>query len=290
VIDVQRVGPSTGMPTRTQQGDMLECAYASHGDTKHILLFPANPAECFEFAVKSFDLAERFQTPVFMLSDLDIGMNDWVTPKLTWDDSLSSRPRPVLTAEADWKTHAEVPPLSAETAIRRGPHAARRPFQRRVLHARLRPQQVRRLHGNAGRVSGSDGPPAAEAQGSGGFVPRRNSTRPGARVGVITLGGCDPAVREALDILAEQGSRLDYMRIRGFPFDEEVEAFIAEHDFCFVVEQNRDAQLRAADCSKPASPKTNCVRADLRRFPLSAKHVLDAVQARRWRNFYAIYR
>ena len=87
VIDVQRVGPSTGMPTRTQQGDILECAYASHGDTKHILLFPANPAECFEFAVKSFDLAERFQTPVFMLSDLDIGMNDWVVPKLTWPDA-----------------------------------------------------------------------------------------------------------------------------------------------------------------------------------------------------------
>ena len=88
VIDVQRVGPSTGMPTRTQQGDILMCAYASHGDTKHILLFPANPHECFEFAVTCFDLAERFQTPVFMLSDLDIGMNDWVVPKLTWDDSF----------------------------------------------------------------------------------------------------------------------------------------------------------------------------------------------------------
>ena len=98
VIDVQRVGPSTGMPTRTQQGDIFECAYASHGDTRHILLFPANPAECFEFAVKSFDLAERFQTPVFMLTDLDIGMNDWVTPKLTWDDSFRPDRGLVLTA------------------------------------------------------------------------------------------------------------------------------------------------------------------------------------------------
>jgi 2-oxoglutarate ferredoxin oxidoreductase subunit alpha len=87
IIDVQRVGPSTGMPTRTQQGDILMCAYASHGDTKHILLFPANPHECFAFAAQSFDLAERFQTPVFMLSDLDIGMNDWVVPKLVWDDT-----------------------------------------------------------------------------------------------------------------------------------------------------------------------------------------------------------
>src|SRR6202789_4571274 len=99
VIDVQRVGPSTGMPTRTQQGDILECAYASHGDTRHILLFPANPAECFEFAVKSFDLAERFQTPVFMLTDLDIGMNDWVTPKIKWDDSFRPHRGLVLTAE-----------------------------------------------------------------------------------------------------------------------------------------------------------------------------------------------
>ena len=87
IVDVQRTGPSTGMPTRTQQADILECAYASHGDTKHILLFPANPAECFQFAVKCFDLAEHFQTPVFMLSDLDIGMNDWVVPALEWDDS-----------------------------------------------------------------------------------------------------------------------------------------------------------------------------------------------------------
>ncbi|MGH9558417.1 MAG: 2-oxoacid:acceptor oxidoreductase family protein, partial [Bryobacteraceae bacterium] len=87
IMDIQRVGPSTGMPTRTQQGDVFECAYASHGDTKHIVLFPSNPAECFEFAAKSFDLAERFQTPVFMLSDLDIGMNDWVVPRLTWDDA-----------------------------------------------------------------------------------------------------------------------------------------------------------------------------------------------------------
>src|ERR1035441_3513542 len=105
VIDVQRVGPSTGMPTRTQQGDVLECAYASHGDTKHILLFPANPAECFELAAKSFDLAERFQTPVFMLTDLDIGMNDWVTPKLTWDDAYRpDRGRVLTSAEIDATT------------------------------------------------------------------------------------------------------------------------------------------------------------------------------------------
>src|SRR5450432_3819962 len=99
VIDVQRVGPSTGMPTRTQQSDILECAYASHGDTKHILLFPSNPAECFDFAVKAFDLAERFQTPVFLLTDLDIGMNDWVVPRLEWDDAYRPGRGRVLSKE-----------------------------------------------------------------------------------------------------------------------------------------------------------------------------------------------
>src|SRR4029077_10950199 len=98
IIDVERVGPSTGMPTRTQQGDLLECAYASHGDTKHILLFPSNPAEFFVFAWRAFDLAERFQTPVIMLSDLDIGMNDWVVPRLKWDDSYRPDRGRVLTA------------------------------------------------------------------------------------------------------------------------------------------------------------------------------------------------
>jgi 2-oxoglutarate ferredoxin oxidoreductase subunit alpha len=104
IVDVQRVGPSTGMPTRTQQGDLLECAYASHGDTKHILLFPSNPAECFDFAVDAFDLAERFQTPVFLMSDLDIGMNDWVVPRLTWSDSWQPDRGRVLTAEELPKT------------------------------------------------------------------------------------------------------------------------------------------------------------------------------------------
>src|SRR6185312_3843808 len=98
-VDVQRVGPSTGMPTRTQQGDIMMCAYASHGDTKHICLYPADPGECFYFAVKAFDLSERFQTPVFMLTDLDIGMNDWVIPRLTWDDSYQPDRGKVLTKE-----------------------------------------------------------------------------------------------------------------------------------------------------------------------------------------------
>ena len=162
VVDVQRVGPSTGMPTRTQQSDLLSCAYASHGDTKHILLLPANPAECFEFAVKSFDLAERFQTPVILISDLDIGMNDWVIPRLQWDDAYRPDRGRVLTQGRDRRA-SEIPPLHAgERNQCRAANAARRACQRRILHARLRAQQVRRLYGNSGRVSGSDGPVAGE--------------------------------------------------------------------------------------------------------------------------------
>ena len=138
VIDVQRVGPSTGMPTRTQQGDLLECAYASHGDTRHILLFPSNPAECFEFAVKSFDLAERFQTPVLMLSDLDIGMNDWVVPRLNWDDSFRPDRGRVLERRGSGKDRQVLPLFARGRKPRRGAHAAGRGFQGRVLHSRLR--------------------------------------------------------------------------------------------------------------------------------------------------------
>jgi 2-oxoglutarate ferredoxin oxidoreductase subunit alpha len=129
VVDVQRVGPSTGMPTRTQQGDLLSCAYASHGDTKHILLFPANPAECFEFAVKSFDLAERFQTPVIMMSDLDIGMNDWVVPRSV-GRFIPAGSRARAERRRSEKDAEVFPLLRRRRTIRRGAHAAGRGCQR----------------------------------------------------------------------------------------------------------------------------------------------------------------
>ena len=229
VIDVQRVGPSTGMPTRTQQGDVLECAYASHGDTKHILLFPANPAECFELAAKSFDLAERFQTPVFMLTDLDIGMNDWVTPKLAWDDSYRpDRGRVLSSAEIDAlpKFFRYMPENGSNVAAA---HAARSQLKRRLLHARLRPHQVWRLHRNARRLSGGDGSPAAQAQGSG-----RIRAGPGDREAQGRAYGYHHHRADATPLSVKpsissrsRASPMDYMRIRGFPFDEPVEAFIA---------------------------------------------------------------
>ena len=279
VIDVQRVGPSTGMPTRTQQGDLLECAYASHGDTKHILLLPGNPAECFEFAARSFDLAEQFQTPVLMLSDLDIGMNDWVVPRLTWDDSYRPNRGRVLDAEQlerVQKYYRYWPVDENHVAARTFPgvHARGSYFTRGSGHTKLgtyteTPDEYREVvdrllqkHKSAAR-----------------FVPAPQFRRlEGASIGLVAIGGCDPAVREAQDRLAAGGIRADYMRIRGFPFDDSVEAFLNDHDFSFIIEQNRDAQLRSLLTLETAVAKDK-MRSVLvyGGFPLSASHVTNAI-------------
>jgi 2-oxoglutarate/2-oxoacid ferredoxin oxidoreductase subunit alpha len=281
VIDVQRVGPSTGMPTRTQQGDIMECAYASHGDTKHILLFPANPAECFDLAVKSFDLAEQFQTPVFLLTDLDIGMNDWVTPKLSWDDSYRPNRGKVLNAE-ELKSieHFQryMPVNGSAIAPRTIPGVSPKGayFTRGSGHNKFGayteiPDEYQEVMDRLLR----------KHKEAAGFVPAPIiEKRKGASVGVITVGGCDSAVREALDILAAQGTPMDYMRIRAFPFDEPVDAFITEHDFCYVVEQNRDAQLRSLLILETTAQKEKLKSILVYGgFPLSASHVVSAVTA-----------
>jgi 2-oxoglutarate ferredoxin oxidoreductase subunit alpha len=279
VIDVQRVGPSTGMPTRTQQGDLLECAYCSHGDTKHILLFPANPAECFDFAVRSFDLAERFQTPVFMLSDLDIGMNDWVTPELTWDDSRRPDRGSVLSAE-DLESVAAfyryMPANGSAVAARTlpGTHPKGAFFTRGSGHNKYGgyteiPDEYREVMDRLAR----------KHKEAAAFVPAPEIVlRPGARNAIVTLGGCDAAVREAVDALAEDGMPLDYMRIRGFPFDESMESFLNAHETCFVVEQNRDAQLRSLLTLETSVPKDK-LRSVLvyGGFPLSARRVIEGI-------------
>jgi 2-oxoglutarate ferredoxin oxidoreductase subunit alpha len=279
VIDVQRVGPSTGMPTRTQQADVLLCAYASHGDTRHILLFPSNPSECFEFAAKSFDLAERFQTPVIMLSDLDIGMNDWVTPRLKWDDSYRPDRGRVLSAE-DLEKMARYFRYSPEdenhVAARTlpGVHSKGAYFTRGSGHDKF-----------GGYTETPDDYQAVmdrlklKHAAAARFVPPSLVVaREGARFGVIGMGGCDPALREAMDILEKRGIPADYLRVRGFPFDEIATNFLAAHEFCFVVEQNRDAQLKALLTLETAVPKEN-LRSVLvyGGFPLSARHVVDAI-------------
>jgi 2-oxoglutarate ferredoxin oxidoreductase subunit alpha len=279
IFDVQRVGPSTGMPTRTQQGDILMCAYASHGDTKHILLFPANPHECFEFAVQSFDLAERFQTPVFVLSDLDIGMNDWVVPTLTWDDSyVPDRGRVLsnddLAASAEFFRYANEDENFVTPRTLPGSHSKGAYFIRGSGHDKFgqyteipdRYQEVidrlRLKH-------------AASASHVPAPIIERHTD---ALVGVITLGSCDLAVREALCELNDQGINGDFMRVRGFPFVDDVRHFIEEHEHCFVVEQNRDAQLRSLLSLETgvAIEKMKSVLA-YGGFPLSSRQVVDSI-------------
>ncbi|MEO8049284.1 MAG: 2-oxoacid:acceptor oxidoreductase subunit alpha [Acidobacteriota bacterium] len=281
IVDVQRVGPSTGMPTRTQQGDIMEAAYASHGDTKHILLFPSNPAECFEFAPKAFDLAERFQTPVFLMTDLDIGMNDWVVSRLTWDSSYTPDRGRVLSAEqvSEMAKFQRYYPEDENFVAARtlpGVHSKGAFFTRGSGHNKYggyteTPSEYQEVVDRLLKKH------RAAAQ----FVPAPIiQRRPNARVGIITIGGCDPAVREAVDLLAARGIAADYMRIRGFPFDKSVEEFILQHNYCFVVEQNRDAQLRSLLVLETAVTKDR-LRSVLSYggFPLSARHVVEPVVA-----------
>jgi 2-oxoglutarate/2-oxoacid ferredoxin oxidoreductase subunit alpha len=246
VFDIQRVGPSTGMPTRTQQCDLMECAYASHGDTRHVCLYPANPEECFYMAVEAFDLAERLQTPVMVLSDLDIGMNDWMCPDLKWDDNYRPDRGKVLSKEEVLKLEKfyrfidkDGDGITARTLPGVHPKAAY--FARGSGHTQY----------------GAYTEDSAEYQQVLDRLLKKWATakklmpRPvidataGGRVGIVSLGSCDGAVREALDVLRARSMGVDYMRVRAFPFGEEVEKFLAAHEVLFVVEQNRDAQLRA---------------------------------------------
>ena len=279
IVDVQRTGPSTGMPTRTQQGDILACAYASHGDTKHVLLFPANPEECFTMAVASFDLAERFQTPVFMLSDLDIGMNDWVCPRLKWDDKYRpNRGRVLGAAELEKlaKFHRYASENEDQVAARSlpGVHSKGAFFTRGSGHNKFGgyteiPDEYQEVMDRLLRKHKA----AAKAVPAPVIQLQTDAT-----FGVVSLGGCDPAVREAIGALAERGIVADYMRIRSFPFDDAVEQFLASHDRVFVVEQNRDAQLRSL-----LTLETGVAKSQLRSvlvyggFPLSSRHVIDGI-------------
>jgi 2-oxoglutarate/2-oxoacid ferredoxin oxidoreductase subunit alpha len=282
IFDVQRTGPSTGMPTRTQQGDLMLCAYASHGDTRHICLYPGDPAEAFEFAVKAFDLSERFQTPVMVLSDLDIGMNDWMVPKLQWDDSYRPDRGKVLTAEELEKVkvfHRYVDADGDGIAARSlpGVHGKGAYFARGSGHNRFGgyTEDAEEYVDVVDRID-------RKIQNAAKAVPAPVvRTTPGAKVGLLTIGGCHAACMEAMDLLQKDGIALDYMRVRGFPFGDEVRQFLESHDITFVVEQNRDAQLRTLLTLETAVPmdRMHSVRY-YGGFPMSAHHVVSGVKAR----------
>ena len=246
-FDVQRVGPSTGMPTRTQQCDLMAAAYCSHGDTRHPVLLPADPGECFELSVAAFDLADRLQTPVFVLSDLDIGMNDWMTPKLTWDDDYRPDRGKILSAAeleqlAAFHRFDDVDGDGIPYRTLPGSHRKGAFFVRGSGHNRL-----------GGYTEDADEYQEVvdrlldKWETARGLVPKAIRTDSGHHtdIGIIAFGSSHGAITEALDQLATRGVHANYLRLRAFPFGDEVQAFLDEHATVFVVEQNRDGQMRS---------------------------------------------
>ncbi len=247
IVNVQRGGPSTGMPTRTQQADITACAYASHGDTKHVLLFPEDPKECFELTAAALDLADRLQTLVFVMSDLDIGMNQRLCEPLAWDDARDYDRGKVMSAhdldQKDFGRYKDVDGDGIPWRTLPGTHPTRGSYftrgTTRDAYARYSERGPDYVY-NVERLLKKF---ATAARLVPQPVPRPAAKR--TRLGVIFYGSTSPAMHEALDVLAAQGIHMDALRLRAFPFPASVLEFIEAHELVFVVEQNRDAQLRA---------------------------------------------
>jgi 2-oxoglutarate ferredoxin oxidoreductase subunit alpha len=281
IFDIQRVGPSTGMPTRTQQGDIMACAYASHGDTRQVCLYPANAEECFHMAVQAFDLAERLQTPVLVLSDLDIGMNDWMCRDFKWDDAYRpDRGKMLDKAEieklekfyryvdkdGDGITYRTLPGIHPKAAYftRGSGHTQFGMYTEDSADYQLLLDRLLVKWATAKKL-----------------VPRALiDATAGSELGIVSVGSCDGAIREAIDLLRARGVGANYMRVRAFPFSEDVDRFLAAHQVIFVVEQNRDAQLRAL-----LTFETKVEKAKLRSLlhynglPISSSFIVEGVLA-----------
>lgn len=247
IFDIQRGGPSTGMPTRTQQSDLLVCAYASHGDTKHVLLLPEDPTEAFELSADAFDFAERLQTPVFVLLDLDIGMNDWLTRPFAWDDKRVYDRGKVMTAEQleagqEFGRYLDVDGDAIAYRTLPGTHPTKGAyFTRGTSRNRFAKysEEGSDYVDNMQRL-------LRKLETAKTLLPQpefKNAKQP-TKLGVIYFGSTSAAMDEALVALSESGTELDAMRLRAFPFHGSVVEFINQHDHVFIVEQNRDAQMR----------------------------------------------
>jgi 2-oxoglutarate/2-oxoacid ferredoxin oxidoreductase subunit alpha len=248
VFDVQRAGPSTGMPTRTQQCDIISCAYASHGDTKHVLLFPEDPAEAFEFGADAFDLADRLQTPIFVMLDLDIGMNHHLCRPLKWDDSRKYDRGKVMTAAdldagREFGRYLDVDGDGIPYRTYPGTHPTKGSFFTRGTSR----DRYARYTEEGGPYADNMQRLLRKFETAKDLVPRpvlSQAAKP-TKYGVIYYGSSSPPMDEAIGMLEARGSQVDRLRVRAFPFHSSVASFVADHDFVFVVEQNRDAQLRS---------------------------------------------
>jgi 2-oxoglutarate ferredoxin oxidoreductase subunit alpha len=282
IFDVQRGGPSTGMPTRTQQADLLAAAYAGHGDTKHPLLLPADPGECFEMGAAAFDLADRLQTTIFVMLDLDIGMNEWLTEPFEWDDARKLDRGKVMTYDdletgRDFGRYLEVDGDGIPYRTYPGTHptkggyftrgTSRNPYARYSEEGSVYVGNMERL--------------LRKFDTARALVPapvHRNAKR-ATRDGVIYFGSSAPAIHEAMETLEHRGLHLDGLRVRGFPFADDIFAFIAAHDRIFVIEQNRDGQLRTLLINEgdiDPSKLTAVLHYD--GTPITARFIVEAVQ------------
>ena len=247
LFNIQRVGPSTGMPTRTQQGDLFSCAYASHGDTKQILLFPSDPKECFEFAADAFDISDRLQTPVIVMSDLELGMNEQICDQLSWDDSRVYDRGKVLSAEQleeiekfgryqdidgdgiPYRTYPGTHPHKGSYFTRGSSHDANAAY---TEDGDVYAEVMDRI--------------ALKFETAANYLPKPEiSNQAKQPLGMIYLGTTTGAIQEVLDRLAKKGIALDTLRIKAFPFHQSVKEFVNDRELVYIIELNRDAQLKS---------------------------------------------
>jgi 2-oxoglutarate ferredoxin oxidoreductase subunit alpha len=284
IFDVQRGGPSTGMPTRTQQSDLLLAAYASHGDTKHVMLLPCDPGECFEFGALSFDLADRLQSTVFVMLDLDIGMQEWLVEPFKWDDRKQIDRGKVMTAEEleagkFFGRYTDVDGDGIPFRTYPGTHPTKGAyFTRGTSRNRMAGYSEKGIdyQDNMERL-------LKKFHTAATLVPKpivRNAKQP-TKIGAIYFGSTTPSMHEALEQLEAQGHHINAMRVRGFPFGQEVYDFIHAHEEICVVEQNRDAQLRSLlmiEGSINPARLTSILHYD--GTPITARFLFDAIGKR----------
>jgi len=283
LIDVQRSGPSTGMPTRTQQSDVLAAAYASHGDTKQILLFPSTPTECFDLTAISFDLADRLQTPVIVLSDLDLGMNDHLTAPLKWDDNRKfdkgkvysfqdleeiksfGRYRDVDDDGIPYRTYPGTHPTKGSYFTRGSSKNEEAAYTENEAEYKKNMERLLKKWETARDIV-----PAPV------FSQKENNSSDA----LLFYGTTNYSAIEALDLMSKDGMQLDAIRILSFPFNKEVEKFIEDHERIFVIEQNRDAQMKTLLVKELCVPQTKLISIlNYDGIPITADLIIEGISS-----------